>query len=365
MKFSAEFVFPGHPDKLCDAAVDSLVSAAQTLEKRAFCALEAAVHRNHVFLTGRLACRDVEKIGIPDLVRSVFASAGYGRPWDPDPGDLRVHTELCLGPLQENESEMRARSDDQAIVTGFAVDLPGTNYLPPEHWLAYRLALALAGLRVQHPELHLGPDGKLLLVYDDSKRCLDVFNVSMQQAGSASEIELHRAVRQCVQQELEHCRSAIEGLDPALPEVFVVNGGGSFHVGGPEADNGLSGKKLVMDAYGPRVHIGGGALSGKDFYKPDRAGALLARRLAKAVVLSGAARQCTATLAIFPGDTTFRIISIAADEGRCLDPQRWGSLIDLRLETAGDSWTGAAEPVQLARFGHFTDPGLPWETLRL
>ena len=68
-----------------------------------------------------------------------------------------------------------------------------------------------------------------------------------------------------------------------------MNGAGNFEVGGPEGDNGLSGKKLVVDAYGPRVPIGGGALSGKDFFKADRAGAILARRLAKAVVMSGAA----------------------------------------------------------------------------
>ena len=67
-----------------------------------------------------------------------------------------------------------------------------------------------------------------------------------------------------------------------------MNGAGNFEVGGPEGDNGLSGKKLVVDAYGPRVPIGGGALSGKDFFKADRAGAVLARRLAKAVVMRGA-----------------------------------------------------------------------------
>jgi S-adenosylmethionine synthetase len=75
---------------------------------------------------------------------------------------------------------------------------------------------------------------------------------------------------------------------------FSVNGAGNSEVGGPDGD-GLSGKKLVVDAYGPRVSIGGGALSGKDFYKVDRAGALLPRCLAKAVVLTGAARECSHT----------------------------------------------------------------------
>lgn len=364
MIFSAEYVLPGHPDKLCDAAVDSLVSAAQRLEKRAFCALEAAVHRNAFFLTGRLACQGAERIDIAGHVRDVYRSAGYGGEWIPDPDHLEIHTNLCLGPLQEGEAELRACSDDQSIVTGFAVDLPATNYLPVEHWLAHRLALAVAELRTSHPELQLGPDGKLLLLYDGSRGRLEAFNASLQQNSQASEIELLRALRQRVQQELEQCRASVDSLDPSLPETFVINGFGNFHVGGPEADNGLSGKKLVVDAYGPRVSIGGGALSGKDFYKPDRAGALLARRLAKAVVLSGAARQCLATLAIFPGETAFRIVSLTAEDGRCLDPRRWASLIDLRLEAVGDAWTGIADLVTLARHGHFTDPRLPWETIR-
>jgi S-adenosylmethionine synthetase len=364
MIFSSEFVLPGHPDKLCDAAVDCLVAAAQRLEKRALCALEAAVHRNAIFLTGRLACQGAEQIDIAAHVRGVFASAGYGGAWIPDPDRLEIHTDLCLGPLQENEAELRACSDDQSIVTGFAVDLPATNFLPVEHWLAHRLARALTELRATHPELQLGPDGKLLVVYDESRCRLEAFSASLQQAAGASEIELNREVRQCVQRELEQCRASLDTLDPSLPEIFVINGCGSFHVGGPEADNGLSGKKPVVDAYGPRIPIGGGALSGKDFYKPDRAGALLARRLAKAVVLSGAARQCVAMLAIFPGDTAFRIIALTAEDGRPLDPRRWASLTDLRLEAAGDAWTGAADPVQLARHGHFTDPRLPWETIR-
>ena len=145
-----------------------------------------------------------------------------------------------------------------------------------------------------------------------------------------------------------------------LPESFHVNGAGNFEVGGPEGDNGLSGKKLVVDAYGPRVPIGGGALSGKDFFKPDRAGAILARRLAKAVVMSGAAPECTATLAIAPGDREFRIVSLAG-AGAALDPRRWAGLIDLSLGKAGERYAGTPGLRELARYGHFTSPDRLWE----
>jgi hypothetical protein len=121
------------------------------------------------------------------------------------------------------------------------------------------------------PELRLGPDGKLMLVG---------FTASVQQAVGGNEIELNRAVRQCVTEELANSLAAIPGLCTELPTSFHVNGAGNFEVGGPEGDNGLSGKKLVVDAYGRRVPIGGGALSGKDFFKADRAGAISADRRA-------------------------------------------------------------------------------------
>ena len=137
---------------------------------------------------------------------------------------------------------------------------------------------------------------------------------------------------------MAECAAAIPGFKLTVPERFHVNGAGNFEVGGPEGDNGLSGKKLVVDAYGPRVPIGGGALSGKDFFKADRAGAVLARRLAKAVVATGAAAECTATLAIFPGDAAFQIVSLRDGSGAALDPRRWAPLIDLPLAAAGEQY---------------------------
>jgi S-adenosylmethionine synthetase len=273
--------------------------------------------------------------------------------------------DLCRCPLNDGEAEFRAVADDQSIVTGYAVDLPGTNYLPPEHWLAWRLAQRLADLRTARPELRLGPDGKVavLLEEDGPAWRLAAFSASLQQAVGGLEVETGRAVRALLRSELQDCAGLLPGLDPALPEAVVLNGAGNFEVGGPEGDNGLSGKKLVVDAYGPRVPIGGGALCGKDFYKVDRAGALLARRLAKAVVLTGAAHACTATLAFFPGQEAARVVALRDEAGRALDTHRWEALIDLSLAGAGDRWTGRANLVDVARRGHFTLPGRPWEAL--
>jgi S-adenosylmethionine synthetase len=300
-------------------------------------------------------------------VRDVLASAGYGGGWIPNPDAVRVETELCLGDLDKEESDFRAVSDDQSIVTGYAVDLPGTNYLPPEHWLAWKLSQSLERLRCRQPELELGPDGKAVVIYEDNGERSRVmgFSASLQQRASGSSIELHREVISALREQLKEATKSIPGLDAAVPDEIHVNGAGNFEVGGPEGDNGLSGKKLVIDAYGPRVPIGGGALSGKDFFKADRAGAILARRLAKLVVLTGAARECTATLAFLPGAEQARVIALLDDSGRYLDCGRWEKILNLSLAHCGDRYTETEDLVEVARRGHFTQSCIAWEAIRV
>lgn len=365
--YAAEYIFPGHPDKLCDAIADALVQEASRRQKRALCGIEVAIHRSTVYITGRIACHGAESIPVASIAREVLRSAGYGAGWIPDPDALRVETELCLGNLDPDESAFRAVSDDQSIVTGFAIDLPGTNYLPPEHWLTWKLSQALAELRTRRPELELGPDGKVILVYEDDceRSRVKSFSTSLQQKTSGPAIELHRAVTDVLRRELADAAKAIPGLDTNVPEQISINGAGSFEVGGPEGDNGLSGKKLVVDAYGPRVPIGGGALSGKDFFKADRAGAIIARRLAKLVVMTGAASESTAKLVILPGAEQAEIVSLRDQSNNDLDPVRWSRLVNRSLEPIGESYTGAHDLVDIARFGHFTRPEIGWEQIHL
>ena len=365
--YAAEYVLLGHPDKLCDAIADSLVEQAALREKRALCGVEVAVHRAAVFVTGRIACRDAETIDVPRIVRQVYASAGYDSLWRPSPEELTIRTDLCLGPLNDGEAEFRNLSDDQAVVTGYAVDLPGTNYLPPEHWLAYRTAQRLRQIRTERPELGLGPDGKVLALLEAENGTLRLsgFSASLHHAPDADPIRLHRAILELLRGQLAEAASAIPGFDPTIPDAVTVNNAGNFVVGGPEGDNGLSGKKLVVDAYGPRVAIGGGALSGKDFFKADRAGAIVARRLAKAVVLTGAARECRATLVFLPGISEAKIVSLCGDGGQELDAAQWGQLFDLSLEGTGGRYAQTDSLAEIARWGHFTDAKRPWEKISL
>jgi S-adenosylmethionine synthetase len=171
---------------------------------------------------------------------------------------------------------------------------------------------------------------------------------------------LHRAVRLAVEETLAQASRQLPGLSPALPDQLSVNGAGAFEVGGPEGDNGLSGKKLVVDAYGPRVSIGGGAWSGKDFFKADRAGGLHARRVAKAVVQLGLALEATVTLVWFPGDREARLIGVIAEDGRRLDTTAMERCVDLSLRRAGER-LAMDGLVEVARWGHFVSARYPWE----
>jgi S-adenosylmethionine synthetase len=127
MLYAAEYVLPGHPDKLCDAVADALVEEAARREKRALCGIEVAAHRASVFITGRIACRGARSIPVKEIARDCYRAAGYSADWRPSPEELEIRTNLCVGPLLDGEPRFREVSDDQSIVTGYAIDSPGTN----------------------------------------------------------------------------------------------------------------------------------------------------------------------------------------------------------------------------------------------
>jgi S-adenosylmethionine synthetase len=360
---TAEYVFPGHPDKLCDAIADALVAEALRRESRALVGVEVAAYRNRVFITGRIACDGADEIGIDSLVRDVYRSAGYSAGWGPASDELIIETQLCLGPLEEGEAEVRELSDDQAICVGYAIDIPETNYLPVEHWLACELARRLHSFRADRPDLELGPDGKVLVVVRQDGRAwsLREFSCSLQQQARADEIALRRAVRGSLEEELARLAHTLPGLSTQLPDSILVNAAGPFELGGPEGDNGLSGKKLVADAYGPRVPIGGGAWSGKDFFKADRAGGLHSRRLAKLAVKLGLASEVRVTLGYLPGDRAARVYSIRSDNDELATSRALADIMDLRLVRSGEAFSVPDLLPEIARWGHFTDPSFSWE----
>ncbi|MCD6681669.1 MAG: methionine adenosyltransferase domain-containing protein [Burkholderiaceae bacterium] len=276
---SAEFVLPGHPDKLCDALADAIVEHVMHGDALGQCGIEAPCIFDRVFVTGRVAAhREVlDTLDIDALVRRTYREAGYGEDaaghvWGPRPEDLRIERAMRIGEFEPGEREHRHLSDDQAICIGYANTMRDTDHLPPAHWLARRIARELFRLRIEKGAGEIGPDGKVLAqVRTDGLQWQPLrVSISLHHDEGSDWLLLRRIAEEAV---------ATACAGKTMPEI-VLNGAGMFVCGGPNGDNGTTGKKLVMDAYGPTVPIGGGAWSGKDFNKVDRVGAVLAREMA-------------------------------------------------------------------------------------
>ena len=312
----AEAVCEGHPDALCDRIAAAIVDLACSRDDRALVGVEVAVHRSVVFIDGRIAAGTDEKCAVTEqeiveLVRRVFRVCGYGEPFPPAPDRLDVRLDLCLGPLDDDERSIRDVSDDQAIAVGHAVEGARAGYRPLEQALANDFVQAVEHLRRARPELGLGPDGKVLVVVRG--KTLAGVSASVQHTERAEWIALSGAVREACASVAGEYVDAGE-LEPLADVDWLVNGAGAFEIGGPEGDNGLSGKKLVAQAYGTAVPIGGGAVHGKDPRKVDPRGQRMAREMALDIVKRGQAREATVWLAWRPGDVEPRWVEVQCDD---------------------------------------------------
>jgi len=304
----AEWVSPGHPDRLADAIAERIVHHATALDPRALVGVEVALHQRRVFVDGHIAAPGLLPVAdwLPGLVHAAYAAAGYGEPWRPAPADLEVSHDLSLHDLHDHDRQARAVACDQNVVVGWAGRDARTAFLPPAHFLAGSLGQALATWRAANAAIDFGPDFKLLPQFDelaDGTFRWRRLTLSIQHRPGLGCEAQHRLLLPALRAALErHERTGLVGIATSLlPGVLHVNGAGAFELGGPFGDSGLSGKKLVIDHYGPDVPIGGGALYGKDPYKVDRCGPLRARQWALALLASGA-HEARTRLSWSPGE---------------------------------------------------------------
>jgi S-adenosylmethionine synthetase len=360
---TSECVLRGHPDKFCDQVADRVLLEAYRLDPRAYGQIEVAAWSDHVFLTGSTATREPLEIDFADLVRTVGNEIGYTPGNSIDANRYQVHDHVCR--IVRDPREWTDHVNDQSIVIGWAGYDELVSYLPPEHFLAHSLRLALdeacawgGGLEGQ------GPDGKLVVLVDerpgprgrgDRWEILEVL-VTLQQTRGIDIVEFQQAVVGVILQTLRH----LADVDPRWrfsrsDTRLLVNPNGPFYNGGSNSDNGQTGRKLVMDYYGPRVPLGGGALSGKDFAHIDRAGAYAARRACIEAVRAGAPEaQLRLTWAPGMGDPLDVSWSF---------PLGGRPPADCRFHFTDLAERLAAKPGalrELGRGGHFFDPDLPW-----
>jgi S-adenosylmethionine synthetase len=380
----AEAVLPGHPDKLADQVADGILDVALSQDERAIVQVEVAVDRTTCFVDGRCSTAGAPlDVGfVADTVRAIYGRAGFGVPFPgvgdgtdyqcPRGEDVDLQLRLAIDEVDTEERMERHCSDDQAIHIGYAVRAPETRHLPLEQHLVLAMRERVLELCATQRTLGAGPDGKLLVtlrpVPGESELPRYVVSdviVSVQHLADAPLVVLQRALQETVLAELgrQHAAMPLLLAEPQREMTVRVNQSGVFVAGGPMNDNGQTGRKLVCDFYGPRVPIGGGALSGKDPWRLDRAGAFRSRQIALAIVDTGFVRDALVTFAWAPRDRRPSHVEIVAD-GRTLpahDVARWLRRFDPSLQATWEELDLASVNYEAcARLGHFGRE-VPWE----
>ena len=297
--FTSESVTRGHPDKVCDQIADAILDAvlAQDPESHVACEVTACMDQVHIF--GEISTD--ANVDYETIARGVIREIGYtefGHGFDAETCrvtvDLRQQSaDIARGICRSAASEaLDAGAGDQGMMFGFACTQT-KHLMPLPIELAHALSKKLESVR-RSGQLHfLLPDGKsqVTVEYERNvpKRIATVVLSAQHQPGIRT-AELREAL-------LSHV------ILPTLPEEmldertqFFINPTGRFVEGGPAADSGLTGRKLIVDTYGGYARHGGGAFSGKDATKVDRSGAYMARYMAKNIVAGGLAQECEVQL---------------------------------------------------------------------
>jgi S-adenosylmethionine synthetase len=300
---TSESVTEGHPDKVCDAVSDTVLDTILAADPQGRVACEALVKSDLLVVAGEIttsADYDAEAIA-----RSVLHKIGYtDEALGIDAATCRVITQIvpqskdvAVGLETAYERRLGGGSDaddnqgagDQGMMFGYACD-ETPDLMPLPIWLAHRLARQLAQVRKDGVLPYLRPDGKTQVsVRYEGQRPTRVETVVVS-AQHDPAVDSEQEIKPDLIREV---------IVPVVPEELrdetlrvIVNPTGVFAIGGPEADTGLTGRKIIIDTYGGAARHGGGAFSGKDPSKTDRCGAYGARWVAKNVVASGAATRC-------------------------------------------------------------------------
>ncbi len=291
--FTSESVTNGHPDKVCDQIADGILDELLAADPLSRSACEVIAEPGAVHIMGEITTK--AKPDYIAIARRVIESIGYSKPeygFDSNASiTCSVHEQsgdIAMGVDSSYTDQSTLGAGDQGMMFGYASD-EGEEYMPLALTLSRKLAMKLTEERVSGRMAFLRPDGKsqITVEYDGRKPVrIDTVVLSAQHDPDIPMDDLRKELLEKV-------------IKPSLPESmldsstrFFINPTGRFVLGGPAADTGLTGRKIIVDTYGGYAHHGGGAFSGKDPTKVDRTAALALRNIAKTIVASGAAAEC-------------------------------------------------------------------------
>lgn len=284
--FTSESVTEGHPDKICDQISDAILDACLEQDPFSRVACECLITTNKLIIAGEITTQ--AQVNYEAIARKVICDIGYDSEEKFFDGkscevEVLIHTQspdIAMGVDTWG-------AGDQGIMFGYASN-EMQSFLPMPIDLAHKLAFQLSKVRKNWVLPFLRPDGKtqVSVEYENGKaKRIATIVVSTQHSKDITQEELHQAIKKEV-------IAPIVGDLMDEQTVVHINPTGSFYVGGPVGDCGLTGRKIIVDSYGGMGRHGGGAFSGKDPTKVDRSAAYMARYLAKNIVASGLCEKC-------------------------------------------------------------------------
>lgn len=284
--FTSESVTPGHPDKLCDKIADMILDAYLKEDSSSRVAVEVCAHKNGIVVMGEVTSK--AKIDIERIVRNTIIDVGYdndnlGFNGNNVKVSININTQsndIAMGVNTSSDSKLLG-AGDQGMMFGYATD-ETENFMPYSIYLANKLSEKLYNAFKTKKIPYLRPDGKTqvtICYIDDVPKYVDTIVISAQH----DEIDLD-TLRKDIKEKI---------IDKTIPKEMInentkiyINPTGRFVLGGPIADSGLTGRKIVVDTYGGVCGHGGGAFSGKDYTKVDRSASYYARYVCKNIVAS-------------------------------------------------------------------------------
>jgi len=290
--FTSESVTEGHPDKICDQVSDAILDAIYEKDPQARVACETLVTRGVIYIAGEITTSCY--VEIPQIVRNLIKDIGYDDPnMGFDYGSCGVITAI-----QEQSSDIARGVDiggagDQGLMIGYACRQT-EEFMPLPIMLAHKLVRRLAYIRKKKLVDYLRPDGKsqVTVEYEDSiPKRVETVIIGAHHNHQVKTDKLREDIKELVIKYV---------IPPQLLDKntkIFINATGRFEIGGPVADTGVTGRKIMVDTYGGWARHGGGCFSGKDPTKVDRSASYMARYIAKNIVASGIAGECEVQLA--------------------------------------------------------------------
>ncbi|MCL5674333.1 MAG: methionine adenosyltransferase [Candidatus Omnitrophica bacterium] len=295
--FTSESVTEGHPDKICDQISDAILDEVLMQDKKGRVACETLTTKGLIFVAGEITTDGY--VDVPAVAREVLKNIGYT---DAAYG-FDYQSSAIITSIQEQSPEIAQGVDkggagDQGMMFGYAVD-ETESLMPLPILLAHKLVMRLAYLRKQKSFPYLRPDGKsqVTVLYENGipKKVTSVV-LAAQHNPDISQKKIKDDLTEAVINEIIPAKYRAGDM-----KVFV-NHTGSFVIGGPQADTGVTGRKIIVDTYGGLGGHGGGCFSGKDPSKVDRSASYYSRYIAKNIVAAGLAKKCEFQIAYIIGE---------------------------------------------------------------